>query len=111
LTLEYKTPLSWNKLASDISEVVWEIKSSFENNWNLSVIIKNPKEEGTLNLTKKIARHITRITNIPINILGMYPYEQILLSHSTSMIKKRMYDIIEKPTIKNIKSLKCHYLK
>lgn len=109
IILWYRKPKDWNELASDISEVVSEIQYSYNFEGSPSILLKNPKEEWTLNLTKKVARQIERVTGIPMGIIWIYSYEQIYIDNSVPVLKRRMYDVSWIPTIKHAKTITQHY--
>ena len=107
--IEFIKPTTWYSVWSEISEAIEEMRPSFENDGKISVIVKNPKEEPSMTVVKRVSKYIYGKTWKHTHILWMYPHEQVLINHSDEMQKKRLYDISEKPTFSNVKKIKNHY--
>lgn len=109
LVLQIEKPSNRYELSWLLSEAVWELRHSFEKNWQLSIIIKNPKEEKSFTLAKTLASEIKKQYGYDFHLIGMYPHEQIVLNHTQNLDRKKMYQVRQKPTYSNAKEIIKHY--
>lgn len=88
-----KCPTSWIDLV-ETSIAVEELRNSFQTGED-TVVVKSPKQEGTAYLARDIAKLVHAKYGEDFNLVGMYPHEQIVVSHDTAT--KPLLSHVEEP--------------
>jgi hypothetical protein len=101
-TITVKRPTSWIDLV-ETSIAVGELRNSFQTGES-TVVVKSPKQEGAAYLSRDIAKLVYAKYGEDFNLVGMYPHEQIVVSHDKA-VKPLLSHVAEPMSVSSAKKI------